>query len=272
MTTTKPLPPHGSHPRYRGNADRPPCRCTICRQGESRRAKQRRYLHAIGQPGLIPVEPVALHLEILRAGGASLVAVAEAAHCTPDMLSRILGNQFERIHRDLASRITAVTLTQAIDYRRPVPILGSARRLQALYAVGHGLKEIVDHTGLTRQFLAGVVSQAKPTISLGSADLINACWHALKDTEGGCTRNRNRAAREGWLRPDQWVDDDIDCLEEEAAPGQAAPQELSRAACIAICRDLTLEGCTAEEIAARIGRSTRTVWRWQAQHDWKAAA
>lgn len=280
MNTTDVHNPEAGIHGHRGHSARR-CPCTDCRAEESRQRKRRGYLQATGRSLFVDAAPIALHVDLMRARGAALNAIAAEAHCNPHTLYLLVADRHERIRRTIADRILAVQIENVIDRRRPVPAIGSTRRLRSLYAARHGLKAIAAETGHGRQLITSVVSGLQQTIGAGSADDIDRAWRTLKDTTGTSARNWHRAMREGWPTPDAWVDDDIDAPEptaedlardalEQALAGKPAP--LTKEQQLHVTQVLTERGRSEKAIAAITGRSDRTIGRWRRANGWRAAA
>lgn len=209
-TAAKPLPPHGSEARYQGAIGRPGCRCRTCVTGYTRAGQRRLLAHLAGQPPKIPTGEVTAHLQQLLAADMSLSAIARAAGVSRDTVTEHARGTHPFIRRSRAVRILAVRPEHA-DPTCLVSALGSRRRIQTLYAAGHGAYIIARHTdGLTARAVDYILNGTRSTVTIATRDAIAAAYQQLADKPVSNPRTQRRANAEGWPGPDYWDDDDFD--------------------------------------------------------------
>jgi hypothetical protein len=97
--------------------------------------------------------------------------------------------------------------------RHGVDPAGTRRRLQALYALGWGWKDIGDRLSMTNQVIYRIASGKHATVMERTADKIAALYDQLSDVRPiGPTANwiRSSARRHKFLPPIAWDDDTMD--------------------------------------------------------------
>jgi hypothetical protein len=172
---------------------------------------------------------------------------------------------------------------------RPVPrwvdSTGSARRLQALAALGYGLLDLAEHLEWGKSRVRDVQSMRAPLVRVATAERVARVYDELAMTPGPSTRARDLARRRGWVPPLAWDDDEIDDPQARPARGLrrwATPPNPERiAAALAgdlearraltgpdrqqLVRQLHAEGLLDPEIVARTGMSIRNVLHLRSQ-------
>lgn len=207
-----PLPRHGTYARANGRPSRgiKGCRCPRCRRAEAAYTKRRNYLNATGRPLRVDVEPAAAHLDALFDAGAGWTQLAAATGCSTSTLHLIRRRTSPKIHRTTAVKILAVRPGQAQPARRPVSNIGTRRRIQALMAIGHSMRDIATAAhGIDISVVREALNGARRTgVTAQTASRIARAYRTLAARPGTNTRARNRAAAAGWPGPAAW--DDID--------------------------------------------------------------
>ncbi|WP_326768812.1 hypothetical protein OG978_33590 [Streptomyces sp. NBC_01591] len=205
----RPLPPHGSEGRYKGTQLRPGCRCTVCVRGNRLAGIRRERVRLAGQSNLIPVEVLAAHIATLSRSGMSQGAIGRAADVSQTTISYIVNGKLRSCQRSKGERILAVRPGTRDDISDQ-PVLASARRLQALYAIGHGQLAISSMSDINHSTVSHVVNGRYKTVNGAFAARVRAVYSQLSRTPGTSEKARQRAAREGWAPPAAWDDDTID--------------------------------------------------------------
>lgn len=247
-TAVKPLPAHGTESRYQGALGRPGCRCRACVTGWTRAGQRRLLAHLAGQPPRIRPHNVTAHIQALTAADMSLSAIARAADVSRDTVTEHARGLHPWIRRTLAVRILAVRPEHA-DPNCRVPALGSRRRIQTLYAAGHGAYTISKHAdGLTARAIDYILTGARANVTIATRNAIAAAYRALADQPASNLRTQQRAAAEGWPGPAYWDEDDFDNPQFEPAT-EVAPRyiELGENAL-----ELLTQGYTREQAAHRL--------------------
>lgn len=262
MTTTKgrPIPPHGTGNRYKGTPSRPGCRCQPCTRAAVREDQERILDRLRGNPRMVPADETIAHLGTLRAAGLSWSQIARAAGTAASTPREIYVERFTTVSRTNAQKLLAVK-----PHNRPavgfVNALGARRRLQALYALGHGHLFLVNNIGISSSCISDILSGRNATIEVDIDTRVRATFKRLSMTIGANARTRARARREGWPPPLAW--DDIDNPNETPDLGQPVRRNT---AVIEDTAELAAQGVPREDIAHRIGISWHSIERahWRA--------
>lgn len=204
------------------------CRCTDCCRLRFLERKQRRIrLAAYGRhdqvkPARVSAGPVKEHLLRLRSQGFGLERIADAAQVSRSVvIDAVYGPRGARrksenrrpqtVRATEASRILALTADEI--EAALVPALGTARRLQALGAIGYSQTAIAARMGMERGNLSLLIlaKQSRVTISTYRAvcDLFSELWQT---PQSGVEADRARALakRHRWVGPLAWDDFDHD--------------------------------------------------------------
>lgn len=170
--------------------------------------------------------PTVDHIQLLVDQGMSLVAISIAAGLAPATVGKIVRDEVNWVAGETAERIAAVTAPaqdwRTLPDRALVCSVGTARRLQALSALGWPQTVLAEELGVAQQAAARLIGAARPTVQAGTARAVAALFDRLSMTPGPSRSALLRAERKGWARPLEWDDDVID--NPQAAPdfGNAA--------------------------------------------------
>lgn len=250
-TAAKPLPPHGTEARYQGALGRPGCRCRTCITGWTKAGQRRQLAHLAGRPPKIPASPVTAHLQTLIAADMTMLAIARAADVSRDTVREHARGLHRTIRRSHATRLLAVRPEHA-DLNCLVPALGSLRRIQTLYAAGHGAYIIAKHTdGLTARAVDYILTGTRQTVTIATRNALATAYRELADRPVSNPRTQQRAKAAGWPGPDYWDEDDFENPDFEPAT-EATPRYIELAE-----NGLELEalGHTRGQAADRLGVS-----------------
>ncbi|MFJ3200961.1 hypothetical protein [Streptomyces sp. NPDC086989] len=223
--TTKPLPDHGTTARYQGNrtGTRPPCRCRRCKNAHNRAGQLRALARIEGRPPRIPAGPIRDHVQRLLAAGMSRTQIGIAAGVSRSIVSKISKSASPHVNRTTGDKILAVKpcIVRPTDL---VPAVGTRRRLQALYAIGHGSLPIQAATGLTGSSIRRILYSRSDTVTAATYDAVRRGYRVLCATPGRNQTVKNRARRNTWHGPAAWGDNiDRPNAQPEACPAYAAP-------------------------------------------------
>lgn len=226
---TGPVPPHGTRRRYaRG------CRCGPCRSGNARekaaylRRRARREWGA-EPPALVDAEPVRAYVRELQDAGAGPRQISAAAGVGHGTVARLLWGErgqppTRHVHLKTAERIMAVRAVDVIADGAQIDGAGTARRLQALVAVGWTLSELGRRLRVAPSNMPRLVRGGKVTAGMARrvAELYRELWDQKPPAEtarqrAAAERARRWAAERGWSPPAGWDDDLIDLPEDELA-------------------------------------------------------
>lgn len=219
---TSKQPAHGTTARYQGNrtGSRPPCRCRRCKTAHNRAGQLRALARIQGRPPRVPSGPTFTHVQTLLAAGMSRTQIGMAAGVSTAIVAKIARSVSPKLNRTTADKILAVRSCPV----RPsdcVSAVGTRRRLQALYAIGHGSLAIEAATGLTGSSIRRILYVRSDAVTAATHDTVKRCYRTLCATPGRNQTVRNRARRNGWHGPAAW--DDID--NPTAQPEVMAPYE-----------------------------------------------
>jgi hypothetical protein len=184
---------------------------------------------------------------------------------------------FPAIRRTTATKILAVRPQQLSPTSR-VNAVGTRRRLQALYADGHGPYLIARaHPSLNSRVLEYIVSGERAQVTVATRDAVADVYRTLAGQPGNSPTSRRTAAANNWPDADYWEDaGHIDDPDFDPDP-DAAETPLSRNELAALRKadveHLASYGIDEDEIAERVGLAKSTVhalveeWRTGAKRD-----
>lgn len=141
--------------------------------------------------------------------------------------------------------------------------LGTARRLQALVAIGYTQTDLCRRLGWQRQSITRLIFNRQPTVNVKTAKRVDAMFRQLQMTPGPSQAARNFAKEHKWAPPLAWGDDgDID--DPAAIPDIGEDTRLS-------FRDRYLEmqelGYREHEIAKRFNVKAASLMRQVLRHN-----
>lgn len=204
MTSRRPIPAHGTEGRYKGTTTgRPPCRCPKCIRGNRHANARRALVRLQGETNLVPRDTLLAHLKSLTAAGMTQGAIARAANVSPTTISYILNGKLDGCQRSKATRILAVQPGRH-DPLSPRPALPAARRIQALYAIGHGQASISSSSGLSGATIGQIAHGRYKSIDVRTDEKVRAAYRTLTRVPGTSGKARRVAASEGWVSPAAW--------------------------------------------------------------------
>ncbi|MCD2263272.1 hypothetical protein K3888_11240 [Dietzia aurantiaca] len=170
----------------------------------------------------VPAAPVRAHYEALLAAGMSRNQISRVSGVKPDQLDNLLRPRKDRggypariVFRRTADRVLAVeppdraqVWRTAADGQRVDPT-GTARRLQALVAIGHSQRSLAARLGVLESNMPPIVGGTR-LATAGMARKVAALFEELQLTPGDSVRARSMASRRGWMSPLAWDEDTID--------------------------------------------------------------
>lgn len=193
--------------------DRPATRRGMChRCYENNRKRQKAY--GRWESSRVDAEPIRRHVEALRASGVGSRRVEELSGVSRSVIQALINGR--RIYRHQpsktisganAARLLAVQASPAPGGR--VNIIGTARRLQALVAIGYTQSDLAARIGVTPANSTNLF-HGNGTVRAATADRIAAIYDDLAMKPGPSATARARAKKLGWAPPLAWEDDEID--------------------------------------------------------------
>ncbi|MFD8919409.1 hypothetical protein ACFV0Y_16520 [Streptomyces sp. NPDC059569] len=267
MTTTRPLPDHGTLSRHKYHG----CKCDTCVENYRayQRSRHRKQGYGTWQP-LIDAGPVRQHLLALNAAGFSWPVIAERVGCRASNINSFIYDKAQRPARkrvtpELAARILAVTAADLTP--GTIDATGTTRRLQALASVGWPLRSLGPHIGIAEASVGRIRHQKwvfRPT-----AAAVAETYDQLRDERPEdhgvpawvALKTRRWAARQQWRDPLWW--DDMGHIDDPAFDPEVAEAELNRDQ-LAAHRRAEVEhlagfGLPDRDIAARLGMNEQYV-------------
>ncbi|MFJ2676346.1 helix-turn-helix domain-containing protein [Streptomyces sp. NPDC087525] len=205
------IPPHGSEGRYKGtrSGSRPPCRCQVCIRGNRLANIRRERARTSGQGNLVDCTVINEHLDRLKESGMSQMTIARQAGVSQTTISYIVNGKTRACQRDKAQRILAVT-PGSFDLLSEMPMLAIQRKLQALYALGHGQLAIAAAGSLNHSTVSHIVNGRYSKIDGSTAAKAEAAYTKLSNTPGASWKAKARARKFQWAPPAAWDDDSFD--------------------------------------------------------------
>lgn len=209
-TRTYPIPPHGSEGRYKGtkSGSRPPCRCETCCRGQ-RRANIRRELVRMNEGGnLVDNTVLQAHLKLLTDSGMTQGAISRQSGVSQTTISYIINGLTRGCQRDKANRLLALT-PHTFDSISERPAIGAQRKMQALYAIGHGQLAISTASGMNVATISHLVNGRYSKIDGRTEAKADIAYKELAESRGTSKRAIGRARKSRWAPPAAWDDDTI---------------------------------------------------------------
>lgn len=229
---------------------------------------ERRLRETLGgrKCGRIPAGPTVERIQKLRGLGLGNRRIAELAGVTLQTVQRLKHHPYtfvDTAHKILSIPIPATPHELAADGCK-VPILGSARRLQALNATGYSNEALAGRLGVSAKVVSRWISASR-FINASAARDIDALFRELQltpapDSFGG-RRAKLRAVRSGWPPPFAWDNiDDPDALPDVGEPGNFLDFiEDARNLHLGVVRIAEIAGCSVDTLQSRIRRHEKAL-------------
>ncbi|GAA0550177.1 hypothetical protein GCM10010172_35350 [Paractinoplanes ferrugineus] len=186
--------------------------CTDCRSRNAEFARTRYRLIAYGhwQPRtVVDAGEVRAHLSRLQESGLSCRVIAAKSNVAPTVVSRIAAGRQPRAYASTAAALLAVDPAPAPDTK--VSSLGTARRLQALMAIGWDAHSLAERLDVHYQQVRKWRYRYRDRIPYRHHAAIAALYRELECRPGPAEKARAQARVQGYMPPVCWDDDgDID--------------------------------------------------------------
>ncbi|MFI8499411.1 hypothetical protein ACIGFK_13080 [Streptomyces sp. NPDC085524] len=136
----------------------------------------------------------------------SRTQIGLAAGVSTAIVAKIARSVSPKLNRTTADKILAVSpcVVRPSDL---VPAIGTRRRLQALYAIGHGAQAIETATGLTGSSIRRILYVRSDIVTAATHDAVKRGYRTLCASPGRNQTVRNRGRRNGWPGPAAWGED-----------------------------------------------------------------
>ena len=169
----------------------------------------------------VPVGPLADHVGSLLAAGMSCTQIAIAAGVSHDTVANIAREEHPTFQHAIAERVLAVRPRIVRDTDR-LPPIGTQRRLQGLYAMGHGSTAISAISSIAPATIQNILYSRYDVVTAATYKAIRAAARELARHPGTSFRAKRSAAAGRWVPLAAW--DNID--DPEAVPdlGEQAPR------------------------------------------------
>jgi len=264
--TTRPatgtIPAHGTESRYYGSkaGTWDPCHCKACARAHSLACKRRRLARQNGAQLLVPREQIIGHLEKLIRSGMSRQLIARRAGVSSSTVGYLLNGRTQSCQLKKAARLLAVKPGD-FDDTCMRPAVGTQRRIQALYAMGHNATTIARACGLSIGTVRDLSSEDRDRVDESTAGAIRCAYAVMSRQEGTSVQSRRRAERKGWRDPVWW--EDYGHIDDPDFDSTAVEEGLSRNELGAVRREeiahLGSFNLSIEEIASRLDLSVKHV-------------
>jgi hypothetical protein len=266
---------HGTeagHEQHRRDNEPP---CDPCRRADVLASRRRSKRKAMGYVYTVDSAPAVNRLRMWRQGGASGNDISRHVGLSDSRAWELLNDPPLVIYKRTAD---AILTTEGW----PVTPLGITRRVRALSRLGYSAQKIAEAAGVHLDTVIDARRTVREFVALKVRDGILEAYERLSGTipasngerdRAGITRTRNHAARAGWLPPLAW--DDVDNPHEQPDAGwteYSKQHGRPRANTIEDFDWLVSQGSSAEQAAAQIGVSLRTVEAYRQQLGKGAAA
>lgn len=214
------------------------CRCVACATAHSQYEATRARLKAYGRwHPFVDAGSARDHIQALTCAGMGLKRIAEVSGMSPAQLSKVLngspGGPRAQIRGSTQARILAVQVDLAAGAR--VDGTGTARRLQALVALGWSQVQLAARLGVAPTNLTPLIHCGRRSVVVATAQAVTVLYDELSMTlppqitveqQRSVARAQGTARRRGWVPPLAWEEEALD--DPAARPHTGAPQTSSR--------------------------------------------
>ncbi|MFE3229870.1 hypothetical protein [Nocardia sp. NPDC059228] len=221
----------------------------------------------------MPADAARDHLAALTAAGLRPKQVADLAGISAATVGNITDPTTGRIQAQIERAVLAIEIPSRPGDVAPdnalVPIIGAARRIQALVAYGYPQSHLARELGINPAHTTMAALVGRPNHSSGATGqsitakrerAIKDLFDRLQLTPGPSNRARDYGRRHGWPLPFEWDEDSID--RPDATPVRArwtaASAQAERRDQVAQLSD---RGLPNWQIAFELGITKRTVER-----------
>lgn len=229
--------------------------CSRPKCGKAPRARGLCKAHAkawLNQNPTIPAKTVANHIEQLLVAGISMERLCAITGMQRRQMVRFKTQKF--VTKAVATRVLSVPIPALWWKTAPdnadVLSTGTARRLQALTAMGYTSAELCRVSGYKRRQLSQVIHGHSVCVLASSARRVDEAFRTMQLVpplpSERSRRAQNRAQKYGWVVPMAWDEEDID-------NPFATPRVANRLSTIDTYRELNAQGMSDTEIARELG-------------------
>lgn len=215
------------------------------------------------------------HIGCLMDAGMTPVSIALAAGIPAPTLANLLGGRTRDVNRATAAKLLAVRIPTSPD-RGWVPSIGTARRLQALSAIGWDSRALAAEVSLCQGRIETLRRGDPTTVHATVAARIAEVYSRLSMTPRlgwKADRSRTVAGRRGWQPPLAWDDNQLGLHGIDNPNGTPVPVTPDRkaervASTIGEVEHLLVCGLSARVIAGQLGYDCpSSLAAWLRRHD-----
>jgi transcriptional regulator with XRE-family HTH domain len=152
---------------------------------------------------------VVKHLGDLAANDMSHAQIAASAGVAQSTVSQLISGQRTSLLSRNASKLLQVRHTDRTDTCM-VSAVGAARRLRALYWMGHASRAVASETGLHEDTILGIARGRWQKTTVARVRRVRDAYDRLAMRDGSSEFARRFAVDNGWHGPLAWDDDTID--------------------------------------------------------------
>lgn len=206
---SKGTPPHGTPSRYQGsrrNNNWAPCRCDLCRAAWRYDCKRRDLRRLRGAAPYADLAVVVAHINRLVDSGWNQTAIYTAAGIARRTMWSWLNGSVEGVQHAVAARVLA--LQPAPRTPDLVPAIGTARRLQALAAMGWPVTRSGIEAGISDTHARNLAGGRRQLVTSEVARKVDAYYRPRCMRPGPSACARTVARRNGWVSALAWNDID----------------------------------------------------------------
>ncbi|MET8081855.1 hypothetical protein [Streptomyces sp. NPDC005303] len=230
------------------------CRRAECRKADRIYRKQYELRQLAGIPSHIPGPVVAAHIRALTGSGHTIRGIASRSDISERAINYILNGQ-ENVLR--AKALTVLSIQPLTEAPR-VDATGTARRIQALAAIGWPVIWTAAQTGYHYSYLFSITSGHRQTIPRPVAQRFTALYREYSHRAGYSEFTRSIARRNNWHGPMAWDDiDDPNAKPEKTEPYGAAAKNGRDSLRKAEIEHLYLLGESVPSIAKQLGANEK---------------
>lgn len=210
-----------------------------------------------------PAAPVQEHVNALRAAGIGLRRLVELSGLPRRTIFEVSRREPKRVLKTTAEALMTIPMPstphdELVMDNVFIPATGTARRLQALNALGYSGYEIARLLGYASQNNFSEVTRGRRTkVTARIARLVDGLYRELQMTPGPSDRARAAARRRGFVSPFAWDDETID--DPDAQPNIGDRIHVSAIERITELQDLGVRDL--RHIAQRLGVLPKSVER-----------
>ncbi|MFF3324927.1 hypothetical protein [Streptomyces sp. NPDC002889] len=225
------IPAHGAASRYQGPRRHnrwAPCRCDLCRAAWRRDCKIRDLRRLRGAAAYVDRAVVVAHINRLIASGWSQTAIYTTAGVARRTLWSWLNGTVEGVQHSAAARVLALRpVSRTPDL---VPAIGTARRLQALAAMGWPVTRSGIEAGISDTHARNLARGRRQQVTKEVAQKVDVYYRQRCMRPGPSACAKTVALRNGWVTAVAW--DDIDDPNDipHISPSYRRPKHLASAA------------------------------------------